>query len=146
MHIATKAYGDMEINEKQIIDFPQGIIGFEELKKYALLDALQEPFYWLQSIDEPHIAFVLINPEVFRPGYTPGAAPEDMDAVAPESPGDLLIFAIVTVPENQDRMTANLQGPVLINRKTRTGRQIISLNPEWKLKHSIMDELAALKG
>jgi flagellar assembly factor FliW len=146
MRITTKAYGEIEIDDRQVLFFPHGIIGFEQFKNYALLDTAQQPFYWLQSLDVPEIAFVLINPAVFRPDYTPDAAPEDTDELALENPEDLLVFAIVNIPENQNRMTANLQGPILINRKTRTGRQVISLNPRWGLKHFIMDELADLQG
>jgi flagellar assembly factor FliW len=146
MLINTKAYGNIEIDERQTLSFPHGIIGFEQFKNYALLDTAQQPFFWLQSLDAAEIAFVLISPPVFRPGYTPDVPPEDIEELAPESPDDLLVFAIVTIPEDQNRMSANLQGPVLINRKTRTGRQSISLNPTWQLKHYIMDELAALQG
>ncbi|MDR3201204.1 MAG: flagellar assembly protein FliW [Spirochaetales bacterium] len=146
MHINTKAYGNVEIDDRQVLSFPHGIIGFEQFKTYALLDTAQQPFYWLQSLDVVEIAFVLISPVVFRPDYTPDVAPEDIEDLSPESPEDLLVFAIVTIPENQNRMTANLQGPLLINRKTRMGRQSISLNPSWQLKHFIMDELAALQG
>jgi flagellar assembly factor FliW len=146
MHITTKAYGNVEIDDRQVLSFPQGIIGFEQFKNYALLDTAQQPFFWLQSLDVTEIAFVLISPAVFRPDYTPDVPPEDIEELALESPDDLLVFAIVTIPENQNRMTANLQGPVLVNRKTRTGRQSISLNPAWQLKHLILDELAALKG
>jgi flagellar assembly factor FliW len=110
------------------------------------MDAAQQPFYWLQSLDVAEIAFVLISPQIFRPGYTPDVPREDMEELAVEDPGDLLTFSIVTIPENQNRMTANLQGPILINRKNRTGRQFISQNPEWQLRHYILDELAALQG
>jgi flagellar assembly factor FliW len=146
MRINTKAYGNVEIDERQVLFFPHGIIGFEQFKNYALLDAAQEPFYWLQSLDVVEIAFVLISPGVFRPDYTPEAPQEDMEELAPQDPEDLLVFAIVTIPENQNRMTANLQGPILINRRTRTGRQSISLSQKWQLKHFILDELAALQG
>ncbi|MCX7788605.1 MAG: flagellar assembly protein FliW [Spirochaetes bacterium] len=145
MKIVTKAYGPLEIDERQVIQFPYGLIGFEQFKVFALLDASQQPFYWLQSLDVPEIAFVLINPLVFRPDYTPDVAEEDLEDLQLEKPDDLLVFCIVTIPENQNRMTANLQGPVLINRKKKIGRQSISLNPSWKVKHVILDELAALK-
>ena len=146
MQIMTKALGSIEVDERQVLFFPHGIIGFEQLKNYALIDAAQQPFYWLQSLDEAEIAFVMIDPYVFRPDYSPDVAEEDMEELASEASEDIIVFAIVTIPENQDRMTANLQGPVLINRKTRRGRQSISLNWNWQLKHYILDELAALKG
>ncbi len=145
MKIVTKAYGPLEIDERQVIRFPNGLIGFEQFKVFALLDASQQPFYWLQSLDVPEIAFVLINPLVFRPDYTPDVAEEDLEDLQLDQPDDLLVFSIVTIPENQNRMTANLQGPVLINRKKKIGRQSISLNPNWRVKHVILDELAALK-
>ncbi|MDR1315387.1 MAG: flagellar assembly protein FliW [Spirochaetales bacterium] len=145
MRINTKAYGSVEIDDRQTLSFPHGIIGFERFRQYALMDAAQQPFFWLQSLDVAEIAFVLISPRIFRPEYTPDVSPEDIQDLALEDPSDLLVFSIVTIPENQNRMSANLQGPVLINRKTRTGRQSISLNPTWQLRHFIMDELAALR-
>lgn len=145
MRILSKAYGQIEVNDRQILVFPQGIIGFEQFKNYALLDAAQQPFYWLQSLEVMEIAFVLLNPLVFRPDYSPDVSEEDFEDIELESSEDLLVFSIVTIPENQTRMTANLQGPVLINRKKGMGRQSISMNPKWRVKHVIMDELAALK-
>jgi flagellar assembly factor FliW len=145
MLINTKAYGNVDIDERQILTFPGGLIGFGQFKKYALLDAAQQPFYWLQSMEVMEIAFVLINPLVFRPDYKPDVPEEDREELDLESLEDLLVFSIVTIPENQNRMTANLQGPLLINRKNRIGRQSISLNPAWGLKHVIMDELAMLQ-
>lgn len=145
MKIVTKAYGPLDIDERQVIQFPYGLIGFEQFKAFALLDASQQPFYWLQSLDVPEIAFVLINPLLFRPDYTPDVAEEDLEDLQLDQPEDLLVFSIVTIPDNQNRMTANLQGPVLINRKKKIGRQSISLNPNWRVKHVILEELAALK-
>jgi flagellar assembly factor FliW len=146
MHITTKAFGGVDIDDRQILLFPHGIIGFEQFKEYALMDAAQPPFFWLQSLEVAEIAFVLISPQIFRPDYTPDVPPEEMEGLALENSEDLLVFSIVTIPENQNRMTANLQGPVLINRKNRTGRQSISLNLKWQLRHFILDELAALQG
>lgn len=146
MRINTKAYGPADIDERQTILFPHGLIGFEQFRNYAILDAIQQPFYWLQSLDVVEIAFVLISPLVFRPDYTPDVSAEDMEELEMENPEeDLLLFSIVTIPETQNRMTANLQGPLLINRKMRIGRQSISLNPNWRIKHVIVDELAALR-
>lgn len=145
MTITSKFSGEIEINEKQILEFPEGLPGFEHLRQFALMDAQQPPFYWLQSMEVTEIAFALINPRIFRPSYDPGVSQAEMDALGVENPEDLLVFAIVTIPENQRDMTANLQGPLLINRKTRQGRQFISANPEWKVRHRVLDELAAVR-
>ncbi len=145
MIIETKAYGEIEIDERQLVDFPVGLFGFEHLRKFALLDAHQQPFYWLQSLDETDVAFVLLDPLVFRPDYTLDATEGDIEALGAETNEELLVFCIVTIPEDERRMTANLQGPIVIHRKKRIGRQIISTNPKWMIRHSIQDELAGMR-
>ena len=142
MKIRTKPYGEMEIEDRQRIIFPRGIFGFEELREFALLDASQAPFYWLQSLQRVEVAFVLIDPLFFRPDYTPDVDPSEMKEIDVHGPDDVLLFAIVTIPEDSSRMTANLQGPLLINRRTSVGRQSISMNPQWGVRHAILEELA----
>jgi len=139
--ILTKPFGSMELDERQKVRFPYGLLGFESLHDYALLDAEQTPFFWLQSLEVVEIAFVLIEPRVFRPDYSPGAAPEDLAEIGIRRPEDALVFAIVTIPEDPRLMTANLQGPLLINRENRIGRQCISMDPRWQVRHPIMAEL-----
>ena len=147
MKVNTKPYGLIEIDERQKIFFPYGILGFENLREYVLLDALQQPFYWLQSMDVQEIAFVLIEPSVFRPDYTPDVSESDLTEIGLADTGgdDALVFAIVTIPENYREMTANLQGPVIINKKTHEARQCISLNQQWKTRHKIVEELSQVR-
>ncbi len=147
LNVNTKAYGNIEIDERQKLYFPYGIFGFEKLKDFVLLDAEQQPFYWLQSLDIKETAFVLIDPFVFRKDYVLDVSKSDLDEIDIKSPDDenILIFAIVTVPENHHKMTANLQGPIIINRETKTGRQAISLDSKWKIRHFILEELSGNK-
>ena len=146
MLVQTKPYGEIDVDERQMIYFPFGILGFENLKNYVLIDAKQQPFYWLQSLDVLEIAFVLINPFLFRPDYSIDVPDEELDEIQIESEKDILVFAIVTIPENQSKMTANLQGPIIINKKLKQGRQAISTNRKWGIRHTILEELAAVKG
>jgi flagellar assembly factor FliW len=145
MRVNTKAYGPIDVDERQKIFFPHGILGFEKLQEYVLLDAPQKPFYWLQSLDVVEIAFVLIDPQLFRTDYTLSVNQDELEEIGVTEAVDMLIFAIVTIPENAERMTANLQGPVIINRKSRVGRQSINNDARWKVRHFIMEELAALR-
>lgn len=145
--VNTKAYGAIEVDERQKISFPYGIFGFEALKDFILLDADQQPFYWLQSMDITETAFVLIDPEVFRDDYKLDVLRSDLEeiGITATGPENILVLAIVTVPENQQRMSANLQGPIIINRDTKVARQAISLDTRWKTKHFILDELSGNK-
>jgi flagellar assembly factor FliW len=145
MKVLTKPYGEMEIAEAQQIKFPRGLFGFEDLRDFALLDAAQQPFYWLQSMERVEVAFVLIDPLFFRPDYTPDVDAGELEEIGAERGEDRLVFAIVTIPENSSLMTANLQGPLILNRRTREGRQSISTNPRWGVRHIILDELSRSK-
>ena len=142
MILDTKAYGRVEIEESQLLDFPQGILGFEEYRRFALIDAHKKPFFWLQSTEEARIAFILIKPSIFHEDYEPGISKEDFDDIEAAGPEECLVFAIVTVPESGP-MTANLQGPLYISKKTRKGKQCVSPRDEYRTKHDILEEMAA---
>jgi flagellar assembly factor FliW len=142
--VATKAYGLIDIDERQKIVFPQGLFGFENLTEYLLLDAERQPFYWLQSIDTEQLAFVLVSPFLFRPDYEVDISNEELAEIGINSPEKALIFSIVTIPPDGGPMTANLQGPLVINRDTRTGKQAVLADNRWKTKHDIMAELSSL--
>jgi flagellar assembly factor FliW len=143
--IATKAYGLIDVDERQKITFPTGLFGFESCKEYVLLDAERQPFYWLQSVDVEGVAFILVNPFLFRPDYEMDINDEDLGAIGISSPEKVLIFSIVTIPEEGGVMTANLQGPLIINREARLGKQAVLTDPRWKTKHNIVEELAAAR-
>ena len=145
MDVKTKPYGLITVDERQKIVFPSGILGFESFREYVLLDARQPPFYWLQSLDIVEIAFVLIDPKIFRPDYTLDLPEGELSEIDADNQDDLLTFAIVNIPEKQSGMTANLQGPVVINKQKRLGRQCISLDSSWKVKHFILEELASVR-
>ena len=145
MTVVTKAYGKIEVDERQKIRFPGGLLGFEALKEYALLDGEKQPFYWLQSLESAAAAFVLIDPFLFRPDYEMDISDEELAAIGVESPESALFFTIVTIPADGGPMTANLQGPVVINRDRRMGMQVVLNDPRWNTKHDIQKELTASK-
>jgi len=139
--VDTKGLGLIEVDERQKVIFPQGLFGFENFKDYVLLDAEQEPFYWLQSVEEKKIAFIILDPFLFRADYEIKIENEDLSDLGIDSPEKALIFAIVTIPEDGP-ITANLQGPLIINKDTMTGKQAVINDPRWHTKHDLMAELA----
>ena len=144
MQITSKPYGVIDIDERQVLHFPSGLLGFEEHQRWALLDSTQAPFLWLQSLDEEGLAFVLLTPEFFRPDYRAELSEVDREGLGHPAEGELLVFAIITIPEDQARMTANLQGPIVVNRQAGLGRQTIQSSSQWKVRHLLLEELAAL--
>ncbi|MEM5948566.1 flagellar assembly protein FliW [Spirochaetia bacterium 38H-sp] len=144
--IETKTNGTIEIDERQILRFTAPILGFDNLTEYALLDYSRPPFYLLQSLEDSQIAFLLIDPCLFRPDYQPAPSRTDLEALGIQDPQELITLAIVTVPADHKQMTANLQGPILINKRTQEARQIISTDERWRTKHKILEEMAAARG
>lgn len=145
--LKTKPFGEIEIDERQIVDFPEGLLGFDYVKKFVVLDSREKsPFKWLQAYDEPGLAFVIIRPIDFMVEYDLVISSADLEDVGAKESGELLVFAIVTIPSNYKDMTANLQGPVIINPKKRVGKQAISLSEKYRVKHRILDEIENASG
>jgi flagellar assembly factor FliW len=145
--IKTKPFGDFEIRDDQIVEFPEGILGFDYVKKFALLEEEGSPFLWLQAYDEPALAFVMISPLNFMDEYSLVISQTDLEDVGATTPEDLLVYAIVTIPsDSPSEMTANLQGPVIINQSARKGKQAISLSDKYRVKHRIIDEMKKRAG
>ncbi len=144
MKVATKAFGLMEVDERQKIHFLNGLYGFESLHDYVILDAERQPFYWLQSMDVEKVAFILINPFLFRPDYELNIDDEQLKEIDISDPGKALIFSICTIPADGP-MTANLQGPIVINRDNMKAGQVILTDPRWKTKHDVLAELSEMR-
>jgi flagellar assembly factor FliW len=141
MKVNTKGFGLIDVDERQKVVFPDGLFGFEEYNEYVLLDAEQEPFFWLQSVKDQNVAFILINPFLFRSDYEVNIANEELASIGIISPENTLIFVIVTIPQGGSPMTANLQGPLVINRQEMKGMQAVLSDVRWKTRHDIIAEL-----
>lgn len=139
--IETKPFGKMVIDERQILDFPDGILGFENYTQFALIEENQEsPFKWLQSLTELDLAFIVIQPDLFAPDYKPVLGQEDLDGIGLVSLDEAVVMTIVTIPnDNPQKMTANLQGPVVINPKNGKAKQFISKNENHPVRKMILD-------
>ncbi|GMO22731.1 MAG: flagellar assembly protein FliW [Spirochaetaceae bacterium] len=140
--VNTKPYGTVQVDERQKINFKAGLFGFEGLREYVLLDGETQPWYWLQSTENVNAAFVLIDPFLFRPDYEMDINDDELNEIGVKNPEDALYFTIVTIPQDGSPMTANLRGPVIINREKRLGKQVILSDQRWNTKHDIQKELA----
>lgn len=146
MQVATKRFGTVEVDPDQVLAFPEGLVGFPEYHKFVVMDfeVKDECVRWLQSADEPEIGFVAMDPAAAFPGYDPEFCPKDVDPLAVDSPDDLVVLLVLTIPKDIRKMTANLQAPLLINPKRRVGRQVIVASPEYTTKHYVFSALEGL--
>lgn len=139
MHVAeTGPREPAPVASEQIIQMPLGLLGFEQFKRYRLLAKPEEaPFLWLQVVDDPNLAFLVISPFVARPDYGPDLAPEDVAYLGLLKPEDALIFNIVTVRPGAPA-TVNLKGPIVLHRQRRLAKQVIPLNAaQYDLRHPL---------
>ncbi|MGQ9688119.1 MAG: flagellar assembly protein FliW [Desulfobaccales bacterium] len=138
--IKTKNFGPLEVRSDQIIYLEPGLLGFTRYHRYVLIEHHQEaPFLWLQCLDKADLAFVVVDPRIVLPDYQPGPLAHIMESLEVEHPEDLKILVILTIPPGKPQdMTANLMGPVVINLKTRQGRQLIVEAPQYSHKHRLL--------
>ena len=121
MQVNTTRFGTIEIKESELIDFPWGIPGFEELKSYVLLDYKNGPFQWLQSVEEPTVAFVVAPPDVIGLEYK---IPESKTSLIKlENTADLLVLNIVSFNRDKGSMRFHVRSPLLFNASARIGYQ-----------------------
>lgn len=141
MRIRTKLGDDVEVPETSLIRLPDGLLGFEDFQRFALVPQGEEtPFLLLQSLDEPQLAFLTIDPRLFAPDYLPELSDEDLIGLGLTDLSSAVILSIVVIPEDPRKMTANLQGPLIINPATREGRQLISRSSRHSVRHPMLGE------
>ena len=142
MKIQTSRFGEIEVQDSDVITLSEGLIGFPELARYVLLDHdTDSPFKWLQSLDDGTMAFVVISPLTFRPDYTVEVSEEEISDLSLSGADDAVISVIVTIPMDPKKMSANLKAPLIFNLKNKLGKQIIVKDPQYQTKHFIMEEI-----
>jgi len=145
MVLETKNFGEVEIKEEDIIFFEYGIPGFESMTKFVILgktDAPDDPFLWLQSTENPNLAFVIMNPRDLVFDYEAEIDMFTANLLKIKDENDALIYCIVTVPQDISKISINLKAPVIINAKDNRGCQVVLENEKYKFKHLITEEFA----
>ena len=150
MQIKSKLFGDIEIQDDKLITFEHGIMGFEELRKYALVFDSDKPtpnkIMWLQSAEISDLAFPVIDPTIIMGEYNPVVEDEWLAPIGEYgTEEDLLVLCILTVPSDISKMTANIKAPLIINGITKKGCQIIANNDEYSVRYNVFDILQKKK-
>ena len=148
----TKHFGEIEVDESKIITFEEGIPGFTHCTKYILLEDTQDDgknsglISWLQSLDEPVVAFVLMNVFIIMPDYDPVIHESDIESLGEYNEEDFLIYNIAVVPDDISKVSVNLKAPVVIHAVTRKGRQVVAANDDYGIRVQIFEEIKKSKG
>lgn len=143
MFIETTHFGQIEINEADILNFEEGIIGFEDVKKFGIIDSEdpESPFKWIQAVDKPELAFALVDPFKIKKDYDFDLTDEEVEYLGVNDASEVMVFSIVVVPEDIKKITMNLKAPLIINKSNNKAAQIILDTDKYTVRHLILDEL-----
>jgi flagellar assembly factor FliW len=131
----TDRFGELEVADDRVLAFPDALPGFAEAHRFVLVEVEDnEVFYWLQSADDPALAFLCANPWPFYPDYAPEVPDDDQSALELESAEDAMVLCILTVHREENYITANLLGPIVVNQRTRVGRQVVLFGDEYPVQ------------
>lgn len=142
MKIKTTRFGELEVDKKDVIEFTEGLLGFESLKKFFIVDpGDQTLILWLQSIDDAATAFPIIEPKIFQPNYMVKLLPVELNSLALENLQNASVYTVLTIPQNVTEMSANLKAPIIINNKTKQARQIVLQDSKLEVRFKMYMDL-----
>lgn len=140
--VRTTRFGPVEtvsVPEAAILDFPEGLPGFEGHRAFALIEeAEHQPFAWLQSLDDAAVRFILVDPQLILADYAADLPEADVEALRLARPEEARLYAILTIREDPATLTANLKAPVVINMPARRGRQVILADERYSLRQPVV--------
>lgn len=142
MKINTTRFGELEVDKKDILTFAEGLLGFEQLTRFFVVDpGDQTLILWLQSVDDAKVAFPILEPKIFKSDYSIKLLPSELQSLSLENLNDATIYAILTIPKNVTEMSANLKAPIIINNKSKNARQIVLQDSKLEVRYPMYMEL-----
>lgn len=142
MKIKTTRFGELEVDKKDVITFKEGLLGFDNLTKFFVVDpGDQTLILWLQSVEDAGTAFPMIEPKIFQPDYSVKLLPAELISLELEGLNEASIYTILTIPQVVTEMSANLKAPIIINNKTKIARQIVLQDSKLEVRFQMYKEL-----
>ena len=139
--VNTLRFGELKLTEDQLFSFPMGLLGFAQLKSFVIIDRGEgHPFKWLQSVDDPSIAFVLGDPLGFLPTYRAEIKRADLSTLEPLEESQLILSVIMTITPDPQDISANLCAPLIFNLANRRGMQYVLNDKRYPVKHLLFKE------
>jgi flagellar assembly factor FliW len=141
MKFVTTRFGEIDCKENDVIIVPKGVLGFSQLTRYVIVEKKEAaPFKWLQSVEDPKVAFVVMDPVKLFPNYKLEIDEVELEELSYTNSRDLITYVIITVPQDATQASADLLGPLVINPKKRLAKQAVMSNSPYTTKHYLLDE------
>lgn len=148
MTLRSNQLGAFEVSDKTSLFLPDGILGFEDLKKYSIVEnADAQPFMWLVSQQDPEVCFAVVDPDhIVEEGYEAHLSESDHDTLDLQ-PGDpISVFVLVSSSDGGRKLTVNLKGPVVLNLRNRVAKQVVVYNPAYGFRQPLLPDGEAQTG
>jgi flagellar assembly factor FliW len=145
--IRTLSFGEIEVPENRVLSFGEGLPGFPNHHRFVILsfDDLK-PFEYLQALDEPPLAFLVISPFLVLTGYRMNLSDPDLADLAATDAAQLTVYAVANIPEDPSKATVNLFAPIVVNEKNRKGRQFLLHDSGYSVKHPLLKPAEGIGG
>jgi flagellar assembly factor FliW len=138
IRVVSTRFGELEIAADKVISMPGGMLGFNE-KRYILLSSGTGPFCWLQAVDNPDIAFVVVDPQTAVPDFEVKLTADEYSQLGLRDNGEIVVLTVVTMDRNPLDITINLLGPIVINPETMTAIQVVFEGNRYSTRHPYFD-------
>lgn len=137
MKINTKDFGIVEVEENAVYEFDSGLYGFEEVKRYAIFHQSFDgvSLLNLQAVDNISPSFLVLEPWDLYPDYCPTLTEEDLKLCDVSDINELIFLVITNVSTSIGELSVNIKSPVVLNPKSKKGRQVILQNPDYKVRY-----------
>ena len=137
MQIQTTRFGMVDVDESRLLEFPSGLLGLSSFRTFALLQPDDNGvFFWLQSTESADLAFVVTDPALWIPDYQANIRKEQMEELGLDGTGDAQVLVIVN--KRDQSLTANLQGPLVVNSANRRALQLVLAEKRWSTRHELV--------
>ena len=144
MQIHTTRFGPLEVASERVIHFPLGLLGFETQQRFLLIDSDEiAPMRWLQSVDEPALAFLVVEPHLFFPDYQVKLSADDRKVLDLGADEDFAVANLVVIPDDPSQMTVNLMGPLVMNADKRLGKQMVLHDSGYSTRQRLLPDEAS---
>ena len=133
MNIVTTRFGPIDVRESDVVQIPEGLVGFRGTTRYALWpDSEAAQLVWLQSTADPELAFAMIEPTIAVADYRIELRPGDRSSLELDVAGEAIVYAILN--RGEQGLTVNLQGPLVFNLARRLGRQLVLTSSRYAVR------------
>lgn len=140
MKINTTRFGEIDVDESTFFNFSDGLLGFPDIHQYVILDVEDSPFKWMQAVEKPEVAFVICDPMIFMPDYQVQVTRHDQNLLKLKDLSEGVVAVIIRIPEDPQKMTANMLGPIVFNPVSRLAKQIVLVDPNYSTKMRIFKD------